>query len=120
MDNNQEDLAASDGISVHAGFSNPAINQLSRNPKLTLDLNRLLIRSTVSTFLFRIQGHTWADQGIYDGDIAIIDRAMTPRANDLVISLESNDFRLSRLAQCLPDDEPWGIVTSIIHQFVRQ
>ena len=120
MDNDQENMAGSDGVSVHTGFPNPAIDQLSQSPKLTLDLNRLLIRSTVSTFLFRIQGHTWADQGIYDGDIAVIDRAMSPRANDLVISLESNDFRLSRLAQYLTDDEPWGVVTSIIHQFVRQ
>lgn len=119
MDDNQEDLANSEGVSVHTGFPNPAIGQLGQSPKLSLDLNRLLIRNTVSTFLFRIQGHTWADQGIYDGDIAVIDRAMSPRANDLVISLESNDFRLSRLSECLPDQGPWGIVTAIIHQFQR-
>ena len=119
MDENQETVANSEGISLHIGFPNPAIDQLSQSPKLTLDLNRLLIRNTVSTFLFRIKGHTWANQGIYDGDIAVIDRAMAPRASDLVISLESNDFRLSRLSQCLPDQEPWGIVTAIIHQFGR-
>lgn len=121
MDNDQENLAAGDdGISIHTGFPNPAIDQLSNTPKLTLDLNRLLIRDTVSTFLFRIKGHAWADQGIYDGDIAVIDRALSPHASDLIISLESNDFRLSRLSQCLQDTEPWGIVTSIIHQFHRQ
>ena len=117
MDNSQETMANSEGVSIHTGFPNPAIDQLSQSPRLTLDLNRLLILNTVSTFIFRIQGHTWADQGIYDGDIAVIDRAMTPRANDLVVSLESNDFRLNRLSQCLPDDESWGIVTAIIHQF---
>lgn len=119
MDDSIQDMANGDGVSIHTGFPNPAIDQLSQSPKLTLDLNRLLIRNTVSTFLFRIQGHTWADQGIYDGDIAIIDRAMAPRANDLVISLESDDFRLGRLPECLPDQEPWGIVTTIIHQFQR-
>lgn len=119
MDDNQENLANSEGISLHTGFPNPSIDQLSQNPKLTLDLNKLLIRSAVSTFLFRVKGYAWADQGIYDGDIAVIDRAMVPRANDLVISLESNDFRLNRLSECLPDDEPWGIVTAIIHQFRR-
>lgn len=119
MDEDIKDMANGDGVSIHTGLPNPAIDQLSQSPKLTLDLNRLLIRNTISTFLFRIEGHTWADQGIYDGDIAVIDRAMAPRANDLVISLESNDFRLGRLSESLPDQEPWGIVTAIIHQFQR-
>ena len=69
------------GVSVHTGFPNPAADKSLAG----LDLNRLLIHNTASTFLFRLRGSEWGELGIFDGDIAIVDRAWDARQEDLVI-----------------------------------
>lgn len=113
-----EDLAGSDGVSVHSGFPNPALDrrgQLTRS----LDINGLLVPRPNSTFLFRISGHRWADQGIYDGDVAVVDRALRPRPTDLVVIWQNTSFNLERRLSRPSEEQPWGVVTSIIHQFER-
>ena len=119
MDQDIQDLAGSDGVSIHSGFPNPALDRRGQGPQLTLDLNRLLVRHPSSTFLFRIKGHLWVDQGVYDGDVAVIDRAVAARANDLVISRGDDGFQLYRQSQYTADEAPWGVVTAIIHQYER-
>ncbi len=104
-------------FSAHRFSPTQASTNSQKARKLTLDLNQLLVRSSISSFIFRIEGHTYADQGIYDGDIAVIDRALSPRANDPSYRPRIELFRLCRLSQCPPDTDAWGIVTSIIHQF---
>ena len=106
---------AGDGISVHAGFPNPA-NDKSLGE---LNLNTLLIQNSASTFLFRIRGDEWQNFGIFDNDIAIIDRALNIRRGDLVIcASESGDsFLVIHARDMLPDATAWGVVTAIIHQF---
>lgn len=119
MDFNYDDLAhRHDGVAVHAGFPNPAIDQRGRGKPLALDINTLLVRRPSSTYLFRISGHTWADQGVFDGDIAVIDRAVKPKHSDLVISWQDSGFSICRRHQLL-HEEPLGVVTAIIHQFAR-
>lgn len=117
MDENITDLAGSDGVSVHTGFPNPALDSRQRGRPLALDLNHLLIRRPSSTYLFRISGHAWADQGVYDGDVAIVDRAQALQPSSLVITWRASGFALCRRHQLTSDDEPLGVVTAIIHQF---
>ena len=102
----------SDGVSVHAGFPNPAADKNS----LSLDLNQLLIRRATSTFLFRVRGETGGEFGIFDGDIAVVDRALDPRKPDLVIWWDDDTFRISRFDRLGRDVAPWGVITSTIHQ----
>lgn len=116
MQNDLSDLARSDGVSVHRGFPNPALDREDYN-NLSLDINQLLIQRPASTYLFRIAGHHWADQGIYDGDVAVIDRALQANANDLIIAWRTSGSIICRQHQLTPDDRPWGIVTAIIHQY---
>ena len=74
----QDDLytvAEGNGLSLHSGFPNPALEQYRQGTRLALNLNELLIKRPSSTYLFRINGHTWADQGMYDGDVIVVDRA---------------------------------------------
>jgi DNA polymerase V len=114
MDDDIPAMAGSDGVSVHRGFPNSADDR-SRD-RLALDLNRLLIRHPSSTYLFRIGGHRWAEQGIYDGDIAVIDRGAEPRDGDLTVTWQDDDFNLcprSRLA----GGQAWGVVVAIIHRY---
>jgi len=117
MDNDTEIMAPGDGISIHSGFPNPALDRDRPGQQLALDLNQLLITHPSSTYLFRIIGHLWTDQGVYDGDIAVIDRAAAPRSTDLVISWQTHGFSLCRRSQHTPDNEPWGVVTAIIHEY---
>lgn len=117
MDNLQT-MAGSDGVSAHRGFPNPGLeHRQAGSQKLALDLNQLLIRQSSSTYLFRIAGHHWADQGIYDGDIAVIDRAAQAGSSDLIIAWGIEGMALCRQHQLTTSDTPWGVVTAIIHQY---
>lgn len=104
-----------DGVSIHAGFPNPASDKTLGG----LDLNWLLIKNSISTYLFRLRGNEWEKFGIYDGDIAVVDRALGPRRGDLVIwwGEQVDGFAISKYTTTKSDAVIWGIVTSIIHQF---
>lgn len=104
-------------IAVHAGFPNPAADR-GYAPSLSLD--RLLIIHPASTYYFRIEGNTWEDQGIFDGDIAVIDRALMPRPQDLTICWRDGVFAILSASELAEGEEPWGVVGSIIHRFVRK
>ncbi len=104
-----------DGVSIHQGFPNPAADNYGRRSALALDLNQLLIKHPSSTFLFRIAGHYWVEQGIFDGDIAIIDRALTPSSSDIVLIWLDDNFELHRLSTMTENQHIWGVVSAVIH-----
>jgi DNA polymerase V len=108
------DMASSDGVSVHAGFPNAADDR--RGQGAALDLNQLLIRHPISTFYFRITGHGSEEQGIYEGDLAIIDRSVAPRSTDLVMTWQEDSFAIKRFKHSA-QIEPWGVVISVIHRY---
>jgi DNA polymerase V len=104
--------SAEQGVAVHTGFPNPAAD---RQGKL-LSLDKLLVRHPVSTYYFRIRGHQWHRWGVFDGDIALIDRALTPHGQDLVVWWqESGEFALSRFDHAGQQPTVWGVVTAIVH-----
>jgi hypothetical protein len=121
MENDLQTLADgnNDGVSVHTGFPNPALDRRGQGQPLALDINTLLVKRPSSTYLFRISGHNWADQGVFDGDIAVVDRALQPQQADLVISWQDSGFSICRRHQLGQGDEALGVVTAIIHQYVR-
>lgn len=104
-----------DGVSVHRGFPNPAADNYGRRTALALDLNKLLVKHPSSTFLFRIAGHHWVEQGIFDGDLAIIDRALTPHAYDIVLIWCDDNFELHRRNTITENKHIWGVVSAVIH-----
>jgi len=63
------------------GFPSPARDYFDGG----LDLNRLLIRDRVSTFIMRVSGHAMQSAGIYDGDEVIVDRSLPVRHNSVAI-----------------------------------
>lgn len=117
MQDDLETMAGGDGVSVHGGFPNPALERRGRGPGLALDFDKLLVRHPSSTYLFRVSGHSWAHQGVYDGDVAVIDRACQAGPSDLLVVWRGETARLCRQTQLEPDDKPWGVVTSVIHRF---
>ncbi|WP_341829240.1 translesion error-prone DNA polymerase V autoproteolytic subunit [Thiomicrorhabdus marina] len=118
---------------VVAGFPSPADDFIEDR----LDLNEKLAPNHSSTFLLKVQGESMRDAGIFDGDILVVDRSITPRPGKIVIAALDGELTVKRLdirndgTYLLPEnpDYPdikvgaesemviWGVVTSCIHQF---
>lgn len=105
------------GISMHSGFPNPAADNHGRGSALALDLNQLLIHHPSSTYLFRVRGEAWAEQGIFDNDLAIIDRALQSQPSDIVLTWHDEQFELCHKRSTGPEHHIWGVVSSIIHSY---
>lgn len=109
----QPDSDSITGVSIHTGFPNPGIDSRLKS----LDLNSLLVHNSTSTFVMRIAGHDWQASGVFDGDIAVIDRALPPMPHDVVVWWRDGDFAISERRRMRPDATIWGVVTATIHQF---
>lgn len=101
------------GISIHTGFPNPAIDASLQS----LNLNTLLIKNGASTFMMRVKGDDWQDIGIWHDDVALVDRAVQPRGNDIVIGIHEDDFLIGHLSTMPKQAVVWGVVTTVIHQY---
>ncbi|HSX29199.1 MAG TPA: S24 family peptidase [Candidatus Saccharimonadales bacterium] len=106
------------GVSKHTGFPNPAIDKSLHG----LNLHELLIRNPGSTYLFRVRGNSWESSGVFESDIAVIDRALDPRKNDVVLWWDGQrgEFALSYYNAVPLDASCWGVVTATIHQFRKR
>lgn len=102
-----------DGVSAHVGFPNPALDTSLD----TLDLNKLLVQHPAGTYFMRISGNDWQEVGIFDGDIALVDRVVSAHANDLIVWWEGESFVISRPAKLPKGVGHWGVVTSVIHPY---
>mgnify|MGYP000879227294 CR=1 FL=1 len=97
-------------VDIHAGFPNAAADSTEG----ALSLDRLLITSPHSTYFFRIRGHRWRSFGIFDSDIAIVDRAATLVNGSIIVDWDDAG------ALCLrrwPNSSPtsWGVLTAVVH-----
>ncbi len=106
-------MEPSENITIHTGFPNPATDTTI----LPLDLNKLIIKHPPSTFFMRVSGHTWEKFGIFDEDIAIIDRSLKPRNKDLVVFWNESDFYIKRFSKLPLDTLVWGVIISIVHRY---
>ena len=120
------------GTRVPAGFPSPAADFAEG----TLDLNEHLIRRPAATFMVRIIGDSMIGAGIHDGDLAIVDRSIEPRAGHVVVAVINGELTVKTLRRrggvtsleaanpayrpiMVGDDadlQIWGVVTSSIHQ----
>ena len=78
---------------VRAGFPSPAQDYITE----TIDLNRELIEHPASTFYARVVGDSMAGEGITEGDILVVDRAVEPEHGDLAVCCVDGEFTLKRL-----------------------
>lgn len=118
---------------VNAGFPSPAEDLGAQR----IDLTQLLITHAQATYFLRASGHSMVEAGIFDNDILVVDRAIKPRNNHIVVAVVDGDFTVKRLyqragrtklkaanptfADIVPKEgqtiEVWGVVTSSIKQF---
>ncbi|WP_235923481.1 LexA family protein [Pseudochrobactrum lubricantis] len=83
-----------------AGFPSPADDYIDD----TIDLSKLLISNPPATFLWRVDGHSMRDAGIFHGDLLIVDRSVKPRDGDIVVATVHGERSLKRLS--LKGDRP--------------
>jgi DNA polymerase V len=118
---------------VCAGFPSPAEDLGAQR----IDLTQMLITHAQATYFLRASGHSMVESGIFDNDILVVDRAIKPRHNHIVVAVVDGDFTVKQLYQRAgriklkaanpthPDIVPkegqtleiWGVVTSSIKQF---
>ncbi len=118
---------------VQAGFPSPAEDHVVKR----IDLMDQLIQHPQATFLLRVRGESMRDIGIFDGDVVLVDRAITPGHGQVVVAVVDGDFvcktlyqRAGRIklkaanvtfADITPKEgqtlEIWGVVIAAIKQF---
>lgn len=118
---------------VCAGFPSPAEDLGAHR----IDLTQVLVTHPQATYFLRASGHSMVEAGIFDNDIMVVDRAIKPRHDHVVVAIVDGDFTVKRLYQragriklkaanpTYPDIVPkegqtieiWGVVTSTIKQF---
>lgn len=118
---------------VEAGFPSPAEDLGAQR----INLSQLLITHEQATYFLRASGHSMTEAGIYDKDILVVDKAIKPRHNHIVVAIVDGDFTVKQLHQrngrlrlkaanpTYPDITPkdgqtieiWGVVTATIKQF---
>jgi DNA polymerase V len=117
---------------VKAGFPSPA-----EEIREKLDLVKLLVRHSASTFFFRVDGVSMVDADMDEGDILIVDRAMEPYNGCKAVCFIDGEYTVKKVelheggAVLLPCNEKntkykpipigpdnsfliWGIVTWVI------
>lgn len=87
-----------------------------------LDLARHIITHPAATFFLRVEGGSLESQGIKDGDLLVVDKAVTPSKKSLVITTRDNELTIEpyhKSSYTLLNPHPyqiWGIVTHVIHK----
>lgn len=99
-------------VATRKGFPNPT----AERGKATLSLDRLLIRSPHSTYFFRVNGHNWQKLGIFDGDIALVDRSVTPLPGKIVVAIKDDGELILEEWGKIRLEYLWGVVSATIHQ----
>lgn len=119
---------------VVAGFPSPADDYIEGR----LSLDEHLIAHKDATFFVRAKGNSMVGAGIFDGDLLVVDKSLTPSSGDIVIAVIDGDLTVKRLINrdgriILKPENPrckeiefkegqelqvWGVVTSAVKKFV--
>src|SRR6476469_8544256 len=93
------DIEAGEGQTIRfvegtaaCGFPSPADDYLDR----PLDFNELLIRNPAATFAVRLASDSMTGAGLFPGDIAVIDRSVTPTPGCIWLGLIDDEFTIKR------------------------
>jgi DNA polymerase V len=122
------------GHKVEAGFPSPADDYIEGR----LSLDEHLIQHRDSTFFVRAKGSSMVGAGIFDGDLLVVDRSLTPSSGDIIIAIIDTDLTVKRLIKrdgliILKPENPefkeivlidgqelqvWGVVTSTTKKYI--
>ncbi len=117
-----------------AGFPSPGDDQIEK----VLDINDLVVRHPASTFFVRVAGDSMTGAGIFEGDVLVVDRSLTPKDGSIVVAAVYGEMVVKRLkavgnthilASENENYEPitvsgnddcfvWGVVVGSVRQFL--
>tara|TARA_B100001287_G_scaffold76620_1_gene63704 strand:+ start:4615 stop:5013 length:399 start_codon:yes stop_codon:yes gene_type:complete len=117
---------------VPAGFPSPADDFMD----LDLNLQEYLVQHPSATFCVRVTGDSMRNAGIFSGDVMVVDRALEPKNNTIVLAVLDGEFTVKRIQKkgkdlfLSPENKDfkaiqiteemnfqvWGVVTHIIHK----
>jgi DNA polymerase V len=99
-----------------SGFPSPAADYT----ECGISLDHSLIDHPEATFFFRASGHELERVGIYDGDLLIVDRSLTPQSAQLVVAVADGELVIRRAIDLNKEDQGeltlWGVIRWSIHQ----
>ncbi len=78
---------------VSCGFPSPAQDYVEER----LDLNKLLVKHPSATYFVRVSGESMMGAGIGDGDLLVVDRALTAVNGDIVVAAVAGEFTVKEL-----------------------
>lgn len=99
-----------------AGFPSPAADYV----EMGISLDRSLIDHPEATFFFRAAGAALEAAGIFDGDLLVVDRSVTPGPGHVVVAVADGEFVIRRCSDLKRDIYAevtvWGVVRWAIHR----
>lgn len=112
-----------DGVLFHAGFPNAAEDQSGAG----MSLDARVFRHRLSTFLWQLED-AMPELGWGAGSVVVVDRALSPRQNDLVVAVVEDSFVVRKLHQgrlydaagVLEESETvsvWGVITHALQEY---
>ncbi|MCH5361392.1 translesion error-prone DNA polymerase V autoproteolytic subunit [Escherichia fergusonii] len=78
---------------VPCGFPSPAADYVEQR----IDLNQLMIQHPSATYFVKAAGDSMIEAGIGDGDLLVVDSAITASHGDIVIAAVDGEFTVKRL-----------------------
>jgi len=76
--------------SIHAGFESPAADY----EEAKIDLNDYVSKYPEATFFARVTGDCMIGSGIFQDDLLVVDRSLTPGQGDIVVGIINDEFIL--------------------------
>ena len=118
---------------ISAGFPSPAADYSEEE----LDLNTYLVRNKPATFMFSVKGDSMVGASIEDGDKVVVDRALNPKHNDIVVAVLNGEYTIKRLfkhmgrVELRPENpayppikfndgselQVWGVVVGVVRRY---
>ncbi|WP_312979303.1 translesion error-prone DNA polymerase V autoproteolytic subunit [Atlantibacter sp.] len=97
---------------VPCGFPSPAQDYVETR----IDIASLCIQHPSATYFLKASGDSMTGEGISDGDLLVVDSALTPQHGDVVVAAVDGDFtvkllRLRPVPQLVPTNPAYQPIT---------
>ena len=80
-------------VRIPAGFPSPAEDHSSKR----IDVLEHLVKHPQATYQMQVRGESMREAGIHDGDVVLVDKAITPRSGQIVVAVVDGEFTVKQL-----------------------
>tara|TARA_B100002049_G_scaffold196443_1_gene154062 strand:+ start:612 stop:977 length:366 start_codon:yes stop_codon:yes gene_type:complete len=112
-----------DGLVFHAGFPNAGEDQA----RATMSLDARVVRNRASTYFWELDDDI-PELGWMRGSIVVVDKALVPKNNDLLVAVVQEEFSVRQLRDRLlwsldgkkettEQIAVWGVITHVLNEY---